>query len=142
MWLRRSSIGNFFTRLCVLALGLLFLLPSAYKLFTYGAFRTNAIAVDGMIIDASSGRDLGSRPWVEFQDVEGIRHTIKSRVKTHWLFAAKRGEKIRVFYDRDHPDGAIVDSLFHYIVLPVILIAWGACFLFYGLRGPFEEAGD
>jgi hypothetical protein len=134
-----TSAGNIATKLIILSLGLLFLLPSAYKLYTYCTFRYHAISVDGIITDALRGRDLGGRPFVTYQDLLGNSYERKSKAKTHWLFAPKVGEKIKVLYDKRNPAVAIVDSTIHYIVLPLIFIATGACFLFCLLRDSLSE---
>ena len=135
----RTSIGNLATKLLILSLGLLFLLPPAYKLYTYCAFRCRAISIDGIIIHSSRGRDLGSRPFVEYKDLLGNLHERKSKAKTHWFFAPKVGEKIKVLYDKRNPDVAIVDSTFYYIFLPLFFIAIGACFLFCLFRDSLSE---
>lgn len=133
------SIGNLTTKLIVLSLGLLFLLPSAYKLYSYGVFRYRAIAVEGVIVDASRGRDLGGRPFVAYSDLQGNPYERKSRAKTHWFFAPQVGEKITVFYDQRDPETAIVDSPFHYILLPIFFITVGACFLIGAVRDSLRE---
>lgn len=129
-----TSIGNLFTRLIVLSLGLLFLLSSGYKLCTYCAFRYHAISVDGIIVDPSRGRDIGGRPFVEYKDSLGNLYGRKSRAKTHWFFAPKIGEKVKVHYDKSDPNVAIVDSTLHYIFFPLIFIAMGAGLLFCLIR--------
>ena len=135
----RTSIGNLATKLLILSLGLLFLLPPAYKLYTYCAFRCRAISIDGIIIHSSRGRDLGSRSFVGYKDFLGNLHERKSKAKTHWFFAPKVGEKIKVLYDKRNPDVAIVDSTFYYIFLPLFFIAIGACFLFCLFRDSLSE---
>jgi len=133
-WSLPKSFGNLFTKLLFLALGFLFLIPSAYKLYTYGVFRYHAIFVDGIIVDASRGRDLGGRPFVKYRDLLGKSYESKSKVKTHWFFAPQVGEKIKVFYDNRDPNQAIIDSTFHYVLLPLGFISAGVVFLFYGFR--------
>jgi hypothetical protein len=134
-----TSIGTITAKLIILSLGLLFLLPSAYKLYTYCTFRYRAISVDGIITDALRGRDLGGRPFVAYEDLLGNSYERKSKAKTHWFFAPKTGEKIRVFYDKRDPAVAIVDSTIHYIIIPLFFIATGACFLFCFLRDSLSE---
>ena len=123
------SLGDLFTRLLFCALGLLLLLPAAYKLGTYLQFRTRALAVDGVILESSQGRDMGARPLVEYEDRQGRLYERKSRAKTHWFFAPRAGEKVKVFYDPQDPSEAIVDSAFHYVLLPLGLIWAGAACL-------------
>jgi hypothetical protein len=139
MRIMQTSLGNFATKIIILSFGLLFLLPSAYKLYAYCAFRLHAVSVNGTIIDSSRGKDLGSRPFIEYKDLLGNSYERKSKVKTHWFFAAKVGEKIKVFYDRHDPTVAIVDSAFHYIILPLTFIAIGICFLFCFVRDILNE---
>lgn len=135
------SFGNFVIKLIMLSLGLLFLLPPAYKLYTYCAFRSHAISVDGIIIDSSRGRDMGGRPFVEYKDAQGKSYERKSKAKTHWFFAPRVGEKIKVFYDKQDPNIAIVNDTFHYIILPLGFIITGICFIFYVLRDSLSEIG-
>ena len=132
-------MGKLATKAMILSLGLLFLLPSGYKLYTYCAFRYHAVSVNGVITDASRGRDLGSRPFVEYKDLQGNAYERKSRAKTHWFFAPRVGEQIKVYYDKSNPAVAIVDSTFYYIVLPLCFIAIGAGFIFCLLRDSLSE---
>ena len=133
---RRFSLSyeDLLTRAFLLALGLLFLLPATYKLYSYGLFRCRAVSVDGVVVDASRGRDIGGRPLVAYKDRQGHTYEKKSNAKTHWLFAPRVGEKMTVFYDKDDPHTAIVDNAFHYIFLPLGFILAGAYFLRYVLR--------
>lgn len=136
--MKRPSKENLATRLIMLSMGVLFLLPSACKLYSYCVFRYHAIAVDGVISHASRGRDLGSRPFVEYRDLQGNTYERKSKAKTHWLYAPQVGEPLKVYYDQRDPETAIVDSKFHYIVMPLFFIAIGACFLCYAFRGSLK----
>ena len=124
-----AFIGKVATRLLILFLGLLFLLPPAYKLYSYCAFRYHAVSVEGNIIGPTGGRGLGGRPFVEYKDSLGHSYERKSKAKINWLFRPKVGKKIKVFYDKRDPQVAIVDSQFYYFVLPLCFIAIGACFL-------------
>lgn len=121
---------NLSTRAIILSLGLLFLLPPAYKICAYVAFRSHAISVNGTIIDSSRGRDMGGRPIVAYKDLQGNLYERKSKAKTHWFFERSVGETIKVFYDKGDPHKSIVDSNFHYIYLPVGFIAAGIYILF------------
>ena len=69
---------------------------------------------------------MGSRPFVEYKDLSGKAYYIKSKAKTHWLYAPVKGEKIRVFYQKKDPGTAMVDSLFYYVFLPLGFMAVGA----------------
>ena len=137
--MQTSAVGDVATKILMLVLGLLFLLPPAYKLVTYAVFRFHAITVEGTIADGSRGRDLGGRPFVEYTDQQGNAYEIKSKAKTHWLFAPKVGEKLKVFYDERDPGKAIVNSNIHYIFIPLCFIAAGLGFLFHTLRASLDK---
>jgi hypothetical protein len=124
-----SLIGNLFTKLFVLLIGLIFILPS-YKLYSYILFRYQSVSVNGIIVMPSRGRDIGARPLVEYHDQQGNTYEIKSKAKTHWLFAPKKGEQIKVLFLRDAPEKAMVDSIFYYVVLPLCFVAIGVTMVF------------
>jgi hypothetical protein len=129
-----TFIGNLVTKLMILSLGLVFLLPAAYKSYTYYEFRRHAVSVDGIITKSSRGGDIGGRPFVEYKDLQGKSYGIKSRAKTHWFFAPRVGEKLSVYYDKNDPNNAIVDSVFYYILLPIGFMAVGVGVIFYVIR--------
>lgn len=129
-----ASIGNIFAKLFMFLLGMIFLFPSAFKLYSYCAFRYQAVSVYGIVIDPLRSRDIGCRPFVQYKDLQGKFHEKKSKAKTHWLYAPKIGEKIKVFYDRQNPQISIVDSTFHYIFLPLCFISAGVCIIFFVVR--------
>ena len=129
-----KAIGNVVTKGFMLFLGLLFLLPPAFKFYAYCGFRFQAVSVDGVVTEGSRGRGLGGRPFVKYEDQQGNTYEIKSEAKTHWLVAPRIGEKLRVFYDQRDPRKAIVNSNFYYIILPLCLIATGLAFLYGVLR--------
>lgn len=78
-----------------------------------------------MIDKLVRGLELGSRPFVEYADLQGNVHTIKNKAKTHWVYAPEKGEKIGVFYLEKDPKTAMVDSLFHYVILSLGFMALG-----------------
>ena len=82
---------------------------------------------------------MGGRPFVEYKDMQGTSYERKSKAKTHWFFAPKVGEKIRVFYDKRDPNIAIVDNTFYYIVLPLCFIIAGSFTILYSVRDTFHE---
>ena len=120
-----SIVGSILTRLFCLGIGLVCLLPSAYKLAAYGMFRYRAVAVRGVIEHPSAGRDLGGRPLIAYTDHQGLTHEFKSRAKTHWFTAPRKGERIKVFYLAHDPQSAVVGSLFHHILFPLMLSGVG-----------------
>jgi len=119
------GFGNLMTQVLMLFFGLLLLVPCAYKLTTYVVFRNHAIAVDGIIDKPARGMELGSRPFVEYKDLQGNVYYMKSKAKTHWFYAPKKGAKIKVFYLEKDPGTAMVDSLFYYVFLPLGFMAVG-----------------
>jgi len=123
--MKPTGLGNCMTRLLMLFFGLILLVPCAYKLYAYSVFRSQTIAVYGIVDKPARGMEMGSRPFVEYKDLAGNVHYIKSKAKTHWFYAPEKGEKIRVFYLEKDPKTAMVDSLFHYIILPLGFMAIG-----------------
>jgi Protein of unknown function (DUF3592) len=118
-------VGECMTRLLMLGFGLMLLVPCAYKLTAYVVFRNQAVAVNGRVDKPSRGMEMGSRPFVEYKDLTGTVHYIKSKAKTHWLYAPVKGEKMRVFYREKDPGTAMVDSVFYYVFLPLGFMAVG-----------------
>lgn len=127
------SIDTLFIRFFILALGLILLLPAVNKLYTYGAYRYHGSVVYGMVDHPSSGRDLGGRPLIRYEDKSGNRHEFKSRAKTHWFHRPAKGERIKIFTHWNKPEQAIVDSLFYYVLLPLIFLVAGCYCCLYAV---------
>lgn len=129
--MKSSRVGDLIPKLFMLLIGIMFVIPPVYKLYTYCSFRYRSISVYGVVSDHSRGRGMGGRPFVKFADQSGNHYEIKSQAKTHWFYAPRQGEKIRVFYLKDAPQVAIVDSTFHYIVFPLSLVIIGSFIIAY-----------
>ena len=123
--MKASLVGKIITQLFCLAIGLICLVPSIHQLCMYSMFRYRSVAVYGVIEHPSAGRDMGGRPLVRYVDHLGAVHEFKSRAKTHWFARPREGERIRVFYVKQQPQSAKVDSLFHYILFPLGIGAAG-----------------
>ena len=128
--MKSTGFGNLMTQALMLAFGLMLLLPCSYKLYTYGIFRGQATAVNGIIDKPARGMEMGSRPFVEYRDHQGNVYYLKSKAKTHWFYAPVKGEKIKVFYLQKDPKTAMVDSLFYYVFLPLGFMAIGGAIVF------------
>ena len=111
--------SSLMVNLFVLLLGLVVLVPSAYQIYKYCTFRFKGISVYGVIENPLQAKDLGGRPFVEFEDLQGDKHGFKTKAKTNWFLAPKKGEKIKIYYFENDPQTAIVDSLFHYLIFPL-----------------------
>lgn len=120
-----QSIGDLAAKSLALVVGLMLLLPSGYKLYSYCIFRYQSVAVTGTVENPMRGRDLGSRPLIVYKDLQGNVHEFKTRAKTHWFFAPQKGEPITVFVDERDPQIAMVDSRFHYLFLPLFFFLTG-----------------
>ena len=68
--MKSTGLGNLMTRLLMLFFGLILLVPCAYKLYTYCVFRSQAIAVYGIVDKPARGMEMGSKPFVEYKDHE------------------------------------------------------------------------
>ena len=130
-----SADGSSFTRIFILLLGLMVVLPALNKLYTYCTYRYLGSMAYGIIDHPSSGRDIGGRPLIQYKDSSGSVHEFKSRAKTHWLYTPQKGEKVKVFMHRSGPHKVIVDNLFHYVFLPLILLVAGLYCCLYAIFG-------
>ena len=123
---RQESIaGEILTRVLLVIIGLIILIPAANKLATYCSYRFFGTHTYGIVSHSSSGRDLGGRPLVQYKDDVSGLHEFKSRAKTHWFKRPVVGEKIEIFIDKNEPGNAIVNDLFYYVLLPVVFILAG-----------------
>ena len=135
----KPLLGQLTPQVLVLVLGLMVCLPSAYRIYHYLKFRHSAVAVYGVVDKpCAGGSGFGATPLVEFQDREGRRHVIKSQVKTHFFVAARKGEPIKVLFSAQAPETALVDSLFHYIMLPLIFAVIGAGAIAMALKNGWQ----
>jgi hypothetical protein len=128
-----STIGTLFTRIFIFLLGLLMTLAALNKIYIYCSHRFLGNTAYGVIEHPASSRDIGGRPLIQYKDTSGNLHEFKSKAKTHWFQTPKKGEKIRVFFDKNKPDKAIVDSFTYYLFLPIIFLAAGCYCCIYGI---------
>ena len=105
----------------------------ASKIHTYGSYRFWGETTFGKVEHPASSRGLGGRPLIQYEDNSGLVHEFKSVAKTHWFFRPETGEKIKIYFDKDEPQNAIVDSLFFYVVLPMIFICMGGFCCVYAI---------
>lgn len=140
--MKQPISGPAFTRIFVFLLGLLIISGSANKLYIYCGLRFLGNTTYGVIDHPASGRDFGGRPLIQYKDSLGNMYDFKSRAKTSWFHTPIRGERIRIFYDKNNPRKAIVDSLSYHLVLPLIFFITG-CYCIYStftLHKDDEEA--
>lgn len=123
--MKSTSFGTVFVRVFMFILGLMVALPALNTLSTYCNYRFLGSMTYGVIDHPSSGRDFGGRPLIQYVDMAGSSHEFKSRAKTHVFQTPKKGEKIKIFIHKSDPQKAIVDSLFYYVLLPLIFLAAG-----------------
>lgn len=111
-------------------LGVILLFPATVKVTRYGILCMHSTAVTGTVTRAGMGAYMGAKPYVAFTDRHGMVHEIKSRVNYHWFFAPTVGSAMRVRYPSNQPESAIVDSYFHYLVIPMLFILMGGTILY------------
>jgi len=140
MAMHSQIIGNMFTKGFTLMIGLLLMLPSAYKVYSYCLFRSQSVVVNG-IIDKPlwGGGGFGGRPLITYTDLQGKTHEFRSKAKTHWFFAPRTGEEITVFYLAQDPKTAMVDSMFYHLFLPLFFVVTGASVVFLVFRDGWSE---
>lgn len=124
--MKSLRLGNLTARILTISLGVMLFFPSALKLYRYGVFRAQAVSVIGVVEDPMRGRGMGGKPFVSYRDREGNRYEKRSEAKTHWFYAPRKGEPLRVYYLEKDPETAIVGSTFHYVLFPLLLAAAGA----------------
>lgn len=83
---------------------------------------------------------MGGKPFVSYQDRNGNMYEKRSEAKTHWLYAPRTGERIKLFYLENDPQVAIVDSFFHYILFPLLFSATGAVAIVYALKNIWQDS--
>lgn len=129
-------LGNYFIKIFVIFLGLLFIIPSIHKLYNYWDKRTQSLPMQGTVISKPViGSDLACRPTVTYNDQSGQSHTIKSKINFYWIFAPKQGEVLKVRYFKTAPETAFIDGFYYYIVLPVQFLLMGAYLLYAVFTG-------
>lgn len=128
------NMDAFFQKLVSIALGLCLVVPFGYRICTYGIFKYQSNAVDGAVVKPLRGGDIGGRAILEYKDLNNNTHEIVSKYKTHWFFAPRPGERIRVLFQPQEPEVAIVDSFFHYIALPLFCVVLGISLMYSAVR--------
>lgn len=120
-------IGDYFTKAFVLGLSLLLIVPTAYKMYDYFSKRNQSMSTEAIVLtDPAIGSDLSSRPLVQYTDHLGKVYEHKSKINFYWIFSPKKGEYLTVYYKKDAPDEAFIDSFYYYIILPFQLFLMGA----------------
>lgn len=122
-----EKIGDYFTKIFVLGLSLLLIVPTVYKMYEYLSKRSESLSTQAIVLtDPDIGSDLACRPLVRYTDHLGNTHELKSKISFYWIFAPEKGEELKVYYGKDAPGEAFIDSLYYYIILPLQLFLMGA----------------
>ncbi|BHH82428.1 DUF3592 domain-containing protein [Desulforhopalus sp. 52FAK] len=107
-------IGDYFTKIFVVGLSLIVMVPTAYKIYDYLRKRNQSISAQAIVLnDPVIGSDLSSRPRVRYTDHLGNIHEHKSKINFYWIFSPKKGDSLKVYYHKDTPGVAFIDSLYH-----------------------------
>ena len=126
-------MGKLFIQSFIFILGFMVCAAGVSKIYTYGSYRIWGEATLGEIEHPASSRGLGGRPVIQYKDSSGFVHEFKSVAKTHWFFRPETGEKINIYFNKDEPQKAIVDSLFFYVALPILFICTGGFCCVYAI---------
>lgn len=137
-----EEMGKLFIQSFIFLLGFMVFAAGGSKIYTYAHYRFRGEATLGEVEHPASSRGLGGRPLIQYEDSSGLLHEFKSVAKTHWFFRPATGEKIKIYYDRDDPRNAIVDSLFFYVVLPVLFICIGGFCCVYAMFFHQEKSDE
>lgn len=134
MKIDKATGGNIFTNIFILSIGLLFLLPAAYKIHRFASFSHNAFLVNGTVEKEGTGRFLGSKPFIRYASEDGSEHEFKSEINYYWFFAPNKGNDIEILVLKDFPGSAITNSYLHYIIIPLILFSIGISIVAFLLK--------
>ncbi len=140
-----SLLGpNIIPNVLMVFVGAIFLIPSTVKIYAYGQFYIRSVSVYGIVdkMPLGGGSGFGGRPLVQYQDLQGNAHVIKSKVKTHFFLAPRKGEKIKVLFLEKDPQTAMVDSLFHYFILPLVFMGIGISLVFLAVKRGWSSLND
>ncbi|MBT8346752.1 MAG: DUF3592 domain-containing protein [Desulfofustis sp.] len=135
-------MSKLFIQLFILSLGVMVFAAGASKIYTYGNYRVWGESTYGVVERPASGRGLGGRPLVRYEDNSGLVHEFKSVAKTHWLFRPVTGDKIKIYFSKDEPQNAIIDSLFFYLFLPILFISVGGFCCIYAIFFHQKKSGE
>lgn len=128
-------MGSFFTKCIVLVFGLLFIIPCSYKINAYVKHNNEALMAYGKVVKPGKGQYFGCRPYIAFYDAEGSKFEIKSEINYYIFFCPEIGDKIKILYTQNDPTKAMVASLLHYLIIPVIFVIIGIYCLYSVFTG-------
>lgn len=105
---------------------------------------TNGIETRGLVVDIirkeATSTDIDDNyvtsvtyaPKIEFEDMQGHKHTFVSSVSTSKI-SWEKGDELPIIYDPDHPEKAKIKNFFGLYGLSMILVFMGSIFTFVGL---------
>jgi hypothetical protein len=113
--MQSTSPGRVVFRLAILVIGLLFLGRALYGALSTESLLRESIAVDGRIVAVQQVHRVGRSgltyaPVFRFEIENGQPFTVESNVHSNPP-EFKVGEAVKVYYKRDHPEWAVIDSL-------------------------------
>ena len=73
---------------------------------------------------------MGGRPLLQYEDLQGNVHVVKSKVKTHCFAAPREGETIKVLFLENDLRTAMVDNAFQHVAVPLVFLVIGAYVIF------------
>ena len=120
-------------RLAILVVGLLFLGRALYGALSTASLLRDSIAVDGQIVAVEQMHrvhrsGLTYAPVFRFTLENGQPFSVESQVHSNPP-EFKVGEAVKVYYKRDHPEWAVINSLGQLWMDDVALVFVGAVFI-------------
>lgn len=137
--MRRDRDAALFLKGFVLLLGLVIIIPTLSKFLHYATVRLHCTHVYGSVTRTGHGQYLGSKPYVTFKDGKGDVYEVRSAVNYYFLFAPKRGDRLRVYYSASDPQSALVDNWVHYLLLPLVFLSIGFFLIYSVFVNSFKE---
>jgi hypothetical protein len=118
-------MSNIFEKASALLIALIFLSPGCYKIYSFLSFKQHSVSLTGTVVKQGMGRYLGCRPFIEFNDEQGVTMVMKSEVNYYFFSCPRIGDEIEILHNELTPEKNITVNITHYLVIPIIMISIG-----------------
>jgi hypothetical protein len=130
-----DKIGNIFVKVFIITLGLLFTIPSVYKIGYSVSHNSKSIKTVGEVTKPGEGAYFGCRPFIEFYDEKKRKVAIRSNINYYIFFCPQKGDKITLSYNKENPEIAIISSNLHNLFIPGLFTIIGSFFIYSAFSG-------
>lgn len=137
-----SKRGDLFVKVFIIILGLLFTIPSVYKIGHYISHNSQSIKTVGEIVKPGEGIYFGCRPFIEFYDENNQKIEIRSDINYYIFFCPEKGDKVSLIYKKENPESAMVSSYLHNLFILGFFTIIGSFFIYSAFSGRISEKKD